>query len=171
MKHRIQPIAYFTLAFTLGSIGYLSLAAVLRPWPVFAGPFRMFMYHEHHPYQYIALVSAVYAILATTWALTIGWRQTGVLRWLAIAAIIPLTIVIASFPGGMLWSWHDMQAGFVPVYWRRKLAEEGLMGLQIGWFVICLSFPYNVAGIVAGLFVTDKIEKKLRRTTGGTVRR
>lgn len=164
MKDKLQPLAYLTLAFVLGSTGYLLLSVVL-PWPVFAGLFRMFMYHDQHPFQYIALISVAYCVIATTWAWTIGWKQTGVLRWLSITAIVPVTIIVASFPGGMLWSWHDMQAGFVPTYWPRKIMSQGLMGLQLGWLVICLSFPFNVCGLVAGIFVTDRVEKKLRRTT------
>ena len=115
-----------------------------------------------HPLAYFIL--AVYAVIATTWAWTIGMRQTGFVRWLTIVAIIPVTIFIASFPGGMLWSWHDMQAGSVPTFWPRKLLLDGRMGLECGWLVIGLSFPYNFCGMLAGIFVTDMVEKRLHRT-------
>jgi hypothetical protein len=97
MKDKLQPLAYLTLAFVLGSTGYLLLSVVL-PWPVFAGLFRMFMYHDQHPFQYIALISVAYCVIATTWAWTIGWKQTGVLRWLSITAIVPVTIIVAVLP-------------------------------------------------------------------------
>ena len=159
------PVVFFTLAFGLGSIGY-EIASVLLPRPVFAGLYGMFMYHAQHPLQYIAVVAVVYALVASVWACTVGPKQKGVVRWLTIAGLIPTTIVLASFPGGMLWSWHDMQTGFVPAFWFRKLMQEGLWGLEIGWLVVGLSFPYNICGAMAGVVVAYLVEKRLRPTSG-----
>jgi len=121
----------------------------------------MFMYHEGHPFQYIAIVSLIYAIASTLWATFLGNRLIGVRRLISIVVLLPLVIIFASFFGGMLWSWHDMQAGFIPVYWFRKLISQGILGLNVGWFVILLSFPYNLFGIIVGVWTTNMIQVKL----------
>ena len=168
MNAGILFLCFLGASFTLASVGYALLSHLQTH--VFAGLFRMFMYHEEHPYQYIGLTAIVYAIIATTWATTLGSRTKGYLRCIGILAIFPTTILIASFPGGMLWSWHDMQAGFVPAYWMDKLFSQGMLGVETGWLVIALSFPYNLLGLIIGCVVTDQLEKHFRRTSASTVR-
>lgn len=165
MKKMLHPIVFFACAFALGSLGYLA-ASLLLPWPPFAGFSRMYMYHKQHPFQYIAVIAVCYALVVSIWAWTVGAKQKGLLRWMTIATLIPATILLASFPGGVLWSCHDMQAGFVPAFWFRKLMREGVWGLETGWLVVGLSFPYNICGTVAGIVVTDIVERILRRTNG-----
>jgi hypothetical protein len=166
MKKMLHPIVFFAFAFGLGTLGYLA-ASLLLPWPPFAGLYRMFMYHKQHPFQYIAVIAVCYALVASIWAWTVGSKQKGLIRWITIATLIPATILLASFPGGVLWSWHDMQAGFVPAFWFRKLMRGGVWGVETGWLVVGLSFPYNICGTVAGVLVTDIVERILRRTNDG----
>jgi len=120
----------------------------------------MFMYHEEHPLQYIAVVSVVYGIVGAIWLRifgeTAGWR-----RWISIFAAIALTIIIASVPGGIVWKIHDMQAGYFPQgarFWKDLLwgAKEGLL---VGWPVIAASTPYNVVGFGVGALVLHRLPK------------
>lgn len=115
----------------------------------------MFMYHEAHPFQYITIVALTYGVVATVcvicWPKLTGWR----LR-IAIVSIMLVTIIAASVPGGVLWKIHDMQAGYFPTgakFWN-DLLWGASTGLQGGWFVIGLSFPYNIIGLIAGYAVT-----------------
>ncbi len=71
--------------------------------------------------------------------------------------IIVLTILISSPFGGMLWHYHDMKAGYFPENWISKMISKGFIeGLQLGWFIILLSFPYNIFGSIICYFLTKK---------------
>ncbi len=158
------------IAFILGSAGYLAISTLFGY--AFAGLFRMFMYHEEHPLQYIGIVAVVFGILGAIW-----WRNfgdaIGLKRWISILACVALTILIASVPGGILWAIHDMQAGFFPEgsrFWSdlRWGAKEGLL---VGWLVILMSIPYNLIGLAAGTALLHKlpelvkwIESRTKRT-------
>ena len=118
----------------------------------------MFMYHDEHPLQYIAVVSIVFGVIGTFWLRVFGhsirWK-----RWISIIAAIVLTVVIASVPGGILWKIHDMQAGYFPPgvrFWDDLLwgAKEGLL---IGWLVIVASIPYNLLGLGIGVLVLHRL--------------
>ena len=105
----------------------------------------MFLYHYAHPFEYIAVVAVVYAIIATScvicWPRLSSWR-----RRLAVVAIMLATIFTASVPGGVLWKIHDMQAGFFPKgtqFWQ-DLFWGAFTGLKIGWLIVALSIPYNL---------------------------
>ena len=105
----------------------------------------MFIYHYAHPFEYIAVVALVYAVIATSgvffWPRLVSWR-----RGLAVITIMLLTIFTASVPGGILWKIHDMQAGFFPKgtqFWQ-DLFWGASTGLQIGWLIVVLSIPYNL---------------------------
>lgn len=120
----------------------------------FGGLFRMFMYHEEHPLQYVAVVSVAFGIIGTFWLRIFG-HSVGWKRWISIIAAIGLTIAVASVPGGILWKIHDMQAGYFPQgarFWGDLLwgAKEGLM---VGWLVIITSSPYNLVGLAVGALV------------------
>ena len=156
MTRVLKIYALFAVsAFVLGSLGYKMVQSLTPNDHVFGGLHRMFFYHESHPIQYIAIVAFTYALVATGCALRCphlyGWRQSG-----AIVAIILLTILVASVPGGVLWKIHDMQAGFFPKGFRfwGDLLWGASAGLQVGWLVIALSMPYNIVGLIAGYGVT-----------------
>jgi len=142
-------------AFLLGIAGYKALHVVMPHGFVFGGLYRMFMYHESHPSQYVGIMALTYGTIATSWILRwpelVGWRQSG-----AIAAIILASILVASVPGGVLWKIHDMQAGFFTQggrFWR-DLLWGAATGLEIGWMVMALSLPYNILGLIAGYGIT-----------------
>ena len=156
MRRALQFFAFFTSsAFALGSVGYLALHMVLPQGYVFGGRYRMFLYHETHPLQYIAVVAVTYGSIATAcvlrWSHLEGWH-----RFSAIVGIMIATVFVASAPGGVLWKIHDMQAGFFTMgarFWS-DLLWGALTGLEVGWLVIALSFPYNIIGLIVGYTVT-----------------
>ena len=57
-----------------------------------------------------------------------------------------------------------MQAGFVPAFPRMLdyLTWGGGRGLTLGWFIVLLSVPYNIACFIGGYFVTDFGQKVLK---------
>jgi hypothetical protein len=72
-----------------------------------------------------------------------------------VGIIVLLTVALSAPLGGMLWHWHDMQAGYFPAHWQRILLAEGSRdGLVVGWLVVLLSVPYNVLGIIICYFLT-----------------
>ncbi len=154
MPPALKLFGYFALsAFVLSSVVYFVMHSI-SPY-VFAGLFRMFMYHESHPLQYIAIVAITYAVIATVCVLRLPkltrWRQRA-----AIVAIMLLSVIMASVPGGILWKIHDMQAGFFTTgerFWS-DLFWGASTGLSVGWMVIALSIPYNVIGLIVGYRVT-----------------
>lgn len=145
MKHTIVGVALGLFAFTLGSLGYVAMSAL--GGRAFGSLFRMFLYHEAHPFQYIAVVSIAFGVLGAFWFAVFG-GTTGWRRWLSIFATIILTILAASVPGGVLWKIHDMQAGYFPEgsrFWD-DLLWGAQAGLETGWLVILFSLPYNLIG-------------------------
>ena len=57
----------------------------------------------------------------------------------------------------MLWHFHGIQAGFFPNNWLNVLLVDGFSdGLSIGWFIIMMSFLYNLAGFFCMLFSDKK---------------
>ncbi|MDB6110408.1 MAG: hypothetical protein JWR69_2158 [Pedosphaera sp.] len=156
MSRAFKLFTFFAAsAFILGAVGYLALHAVMPRGYVFGGLYRMFLYHEAHPFQYIAVVAFIYALIATVcvarWPHLAGWR-----RFATIICIIVATVFVASVPGGVLWKIHDMQAGFFTTgarFWN-DLSWGASTGLQIGWLVIALSLPYNIIGVITGYAVT-----------------
>ncbi|MEZ5647993.1 MAG: hypothetical protein R3E60_03440 [Alphaproteobacteria bacterium] len=141
------------------SLGYLVLHGIadnlLGQPVVFGGLFRMFMYHEEHPFSYIAVVCFVYAGVATIAGLWVRRHRLRkkLLAWL----VIPVTILLASIPGGMLWVIHDMAAGhfLTGLHLYRYLAWGAVTGLKVGWLIILLSVPYNILGAVIGYYLTQ----------------
>lgn len=138
--------------FTLGSLGYLALANTIGHG--FGGLFRMFLYHEDHPFQYIGLIAVIYGAMGSFWYA--HWSNTtGRKRFLTILATIIITIAIASPLGGALWVIHDMQAGYFPqgrMFWD-AIQWGALEGLRLGWLIMLVSIPFNIMGLLAGMFL------------------
>jgi hypothetical protein len=155
MKCLSLLFCYFTLScFSAGSIGYFFLILIMPKGWVFGALYRMFLYHWEHPYQYISLVAVIYGLVAASFALALRHRNK-ISGWI-IFFVMFLTIAIASPAGGLLWVFHDMQAGYFTEgqrFWA-DLGWGALEGLKSGWLVILLSIPYNLFGLEAGYFVT-----------------
>lgn len=155
MSRILALFSYFAvICFSAGSVGYILLRVVMPDGWVFGALYRMFLYHWEHPFQYIAIVSIIYAAVASTAALALRHRQK-TSRWM-IFAVMAVTILVASPLGGVLWVIHDMQAGYFTEgsrFWR-DIGWGALEGIRCGWLIILLSVPYNLLGVVAGYFVT-----------------
>jgi hypothetical protein len=103
---------YTGLCMTLASCIYFLLEKVVfringEHGYVFGMLYRMFLYHYQHPYQYIAIVSLVYGVVATLWALCCGTQTGWKLRWEVIALSVPYNII-----------------GIVVGYWAAGFLEE-----------------------------------------------
>lgn len=143
-----QILFYWLTSFACATLGYGLLWALLPGHHVFGALYRMFLYHEAHPLAYIALCCGVFGPLAAGATDAFGrrgrWGRVGVVGLLALA-----TVVISAPLGGMLWHWHDMQAGYFPTDWVRILLLRGLRdGLTLGWLIVLLSVPYNALGLL-----------------------
>lgn len=155
--HPVARLFFFYLAacFFAASLGFLALASLMGKIGAFGSLYRMPRYHELHPFQYIGLVSLVYGFCATfgavLWHRTRGWR-----RILAVTVILATSIAGSCLPGGLLWTLHDMSAGYFPKgarFWNNLLDGAG-MGLKYGWLVLAGAIPYNLCGLIAGYVVT-----------------
>jgi len=145
-------VSSFILAYSL----YYVLWLVMPGHYVFGALYRMFIYHSAFPMQYIAIPCFFYGIVATIFANKFRDRKTRG-RILLTGLIITLTILISSPFGGMLWHFHDMKSGYFPENWIAKMINRGsIEGLQIGWFIILLSRPYNIFGSIICYFLTKK---------------
>ena len=162
---------YTVGCFSLASFVYAVLKATLygEQGHVFGALYRMFDYHNQYPYQYILVVAVVYGIIATLWACFWGSTQTGRTRGLCILSVLGLTVLCSSVPGGMLWSFHDMQAGYFPEgsqFWY-TLSWGASHGFGLGWLVFLLSFPYNILCTFAGYWMTGYVERRTRNNRQG----
>ncbi len=122
---------------------------------VFGALFRMFLYHWAHPLQYIALMSLCYTLVACLVILSPN-NPVGRRPRLVIPFIMAASIIVASPAGGVLWVFHDMQAGYFPEgrrFWE-AIRWGAVEGIRSGWLIILSSIPYNILGVVAGYWVT-----------------
>jgi hypothetical protein len=152
----VRLFVFFTASsFILGGLGYFSLRVIMPDGWVFGALYRMFLYHWAHPLQYIGLVCLIYAAVATAVVFLCGDL---IHKWpyLMIPFIMCSSILIASPVGGVLWVFHDMQAGFIPegTHFWNDIAWGAVTGASTGWVVVLLSAPYNIIGLIVGYQVT-----------------
>ncbi|WP_430409020.1 hypothetical protein [Kordia sp.] len=154
LKSRL--LFFWISSFMLASILYYILWLLVPYHHVFGALYRMFLYHHAFPLQYIMIPCFFYGILATL--LTNSFRNKNTIRRIFLTIIICVLTTLLSSPfGGMLWHFHDMQAGYFPENWMSILIEKGfLWGIEIGWFIILLSIPYNIICAVGCYFLTKK---------------
>ena len=146
MKPMLKIFLFYQVSsFLVGAAIYSIAAYALELRWVFGSLYRMFEYHVEHPFQYVFVVSVCFASVATGYASKVS-ASVGGKRRIRILTILASSIVMASVPGGVLWKIHDMQAGYFPQgmkFWS-DLAEGAVMGLELGWLIVLLSFPYNL---------------------------
>lgn len=147
--------AFFSCSFGLAALIYHALALLTNGLLIFGVLPRMFLYHWQYPNQYIALVCLVYALLATALAPRIAHRPSLAI-WIVLA-----TPLLASPLGGMLWYLHDMQAGYFPNSWGKRLMDGAGEGILLGWLIVLLSFPYNVICALLGIRGTRRLAQRL----------
>jgi hypothetical protein len=157
MKNTIKKLLFFwTTSVSTAIPSYYLLWAIMPNHYVFGIWYRMFLYHWEHPIQYILIPCFFYGIIATYFSTSFVKKE--IIGQLFLTSIIILaTIVISSPFGGMLWHYHDMQAGYFPKNWIKEIITEGTeMGLEMGLIIIALSIPYNVLGSIVCYFLTKK---------------
>jgi hypothetical protein len=152
----------FALLFGSLSGTMILLRSVFRVDRPFAALYRMYEYHNEHPFQYIAIVAIGFGIVGTCWIDGYS-KTTGYLRWWTMTVAMLLTIVIASPFGGMLWHIHDMQHGFVPDNYLGKVLSGIGEGLVCGWLIALLSTPMNLVGFATGYLSLSLLAKLSKR--------
>lgn len=146
MRRRI--LFYWLTSLGCATAGYGLLWALLPGHRVFGALYGMYLYHDAHPLAYLSLCCGVFGPLAAGATGAFGrrgrWGRVGVVALLALA-----TVGLSSPLGGLLWEWHDMQAGYFPADWARVLLLHGARdGLRLGWLIVLLSIPYNLLGLL-----------------------
>jgi hypothetical protein len=163
----LKRFLFFCLAgFTLAAGAYYVLVLLMPDGRVFGSVFRMYLYHLQFPLQYIFIPCFFYAIIASAFS---RWFAKSKLtaQLFIMTIIIVLTILISSPVGGMLWYYHDMDAGHFPESWFSKMVEYGFVdGLGFGWLIIGLSFPYNLVCCILAFFLTRKGSEWFERMNG-----
>lgn len=127
----------------------------------FGMPYRMFLYHLCFPLSYIFIPCFFYALIATY--LSSYFSKVSISYKITLTIIICILVTLISSPfGGMLWHYHDMQAGYFPDNWLYKMVSLGFSwGLRDGWIIVLMSVPYNIIGTVICFFLTNYLSKKL----------
>lgn len=149
---RLPPFVQLFLTGVITAMsGYVVLAKGLDWLFTFGAAYRMFMYHLAHPLPYVVLVSAVYAALGSAW-LRRGPSPSPWRRRLASGVILVSTILLSAGPGGMIWVYHDMCAGFFPPPDRMIAAFYWgfFTGLETGPVLVLTAVPMNVIAVVVG---------------------
>jgi len=151
-----QLVFFWSASFTIATIGYYLLYVIMPNHWVFGTSYRMFTYHWQHPMLYISIPCFFYGIIATIFSNKfLDMKPLG--RILLTLAIIVSTVLFSSPFGGMLWHYHDMQAGYFPYNWFSKMVELGFSwGFSMGWLIIGLSIPYNIIGSIVCYYLTKK---------------
>jgi hypothetical protein len=155
MSANLKRLLFFwTTSFGAATLGFYLLWLVMPRHEVFASWFRMLPYHNQHPVSYILLPCFFYGCIATVFANR--FRRQGKAGQLFTTLLIALLTLLFSSPaGGMLWHFHDMQAGYFPSNWVRYLVVNGFsMGISTGWLIIGLSLPYSLFGIIVCFYLT-----------------
>lgn len=130
---------------------------------VFGSWYRMIRYHEGNPIPFILIVCFFYGFIALFFTSKFA-NQKSIKGKIALSLLVAILSIIASSPfGGMLWHYYDMKAGWFPKNWLNKLLNGAIEGLYIGWFIILLSIPYNILGLIVNYFILDKVSKSITK--------
>jgi hypothetical protein len=120
---------YWVTSSAAAIAGYYLLWFVMPGHYVFGTWFRMVLYHWGHPVAYILIPRFVYGIIANKRAGKFAIKKTPEQVGMTVG-IVALTILISSPLGGMLWHYHDMQAGYFPQDWGSILIFNGISWVQ-----------------------------------------
>jgi len=154
---------YFAISSILAVTVYYLLWFIMPLNCVFGFPMRMAAYHYEYPIQYILIPCFFYSVIASLVA--DYFIQAKILKRILLTVLIVLLTVLLSCPfGGMLWNFHDMQAGYFPHNWMNVLfIKAPVMGLQCGFLIIASAIPYNLIGTVICYFLTLKGGKMFQK--------
>lgn len=169
MKRHIQSFLFYLVTCNiLGNLFFVLLYIVMPLHYVFGMAYRMYLYHYTHFYQYIFIICFFFSLFAMLFN-NLFARSKLSFKFLIILIIIILTITISSPFGHALYYFHDMLAGYFPNNWASILLDSALEGitpggLSLSWFIILLSIPYNVIGIIASFYILNYGSKKFTKS-------
>lgn len=144
-------IFFWATSFLLGTLLFFILK--MFGFDAFGATFMMPQYHNAHPIPYILLACFFYGLLATRLTRRFSKRSLGG-QVLMTLLIVLLTVLISSPFGGMLYYYHDMEAGYFLPNWPSILLQKGAFeGIQLGWLIAAISIPFNIIGIVVTFFL------------------
>jgi hypothetical protein len=150
--------AIFLSIYCFNALVYTILASLgIR---VFGSLFRMFLYQDQHPYQFILVFSLLLA-LCTAVFINFFHGLKGLKKYLGIAVTFAAAFALSCAAGGLLWKIYDMQANFAPSGWQfwKDLFRGIQAGVLSGWKIALLSFPFNLivaAGDLAAVLIFFK---------------
>lgn len=149
-------IFYWIISFIISVIIYYVLWLIMPNHSVFGALMLMYLYHYEYPINFISIPCFFFGIFATMFTDRFIKKPTGS-RVVLLMLILFLTVLFSSPIGGMLWHYYDMQAGFFPKNWLTKIITIGTEeGLEVGWFIVLISIPYNVIIAVSWYFLMLK---------------
>ncbi|MBP9773515.1 MAG: hypothetical protein KBD00_02690 [Candidatus Peribacteraceae bacterium] len=104
------------------------------------------MYPDQHPLQYIAIISFIFALLNAVWIVAVRKKFSQKMKWLQITFIAFLSALISCVLCGMLWIYHDMQAGYFPSHdaMIAYLKWGAVQGFFLGPLIVAFSIPMNL---------------------------
>ena len=155
----------FLLSFIAGAAIFFALKLVFvlvegRYASPIAYYYRMFGYPEEHPFEYIAVLAAPFALLTALW--TITRMRFPRMRAVQIIGIMIVSALISCLLGGLLWELNDMQAGFFPTYdlMIDHFMRGASLGLMLGPVMILFSIPMNIIACGFAYAIADFTQRK-----------
>jgi hypothetical protein len=119
---------YSILTFLLGATLYWTLLNFFKSYLPWGNPYgamyRMHAYHYEYPYQYWAILSVTFGLIASFWLKFSNGKNIFV-RLISSLFTFPAAVLLASIPGSMLWAFHDMQAGFFKDNVGKRASPQG----------------------------------------------
>ncbi|MBC7864576.1 MAG: hypothetical protein IAF38_16500, partial [Bacteroidia bacterium] len=139
---------YWIASFFIAGSCYFLMWLIMPEHGVFGAMFRMYLYHWMHPIPFILIPCFFYGIFASLFSETF-YKKKIFGKLLLTLLILVLTVLFSSPFGGMLWHYYDMCKGFFPQNWFSVMTSKGFSwGLELGWLIVLLSFPYNLLGCI-----------------------
>jgi hypothetical protein len=160
MNSTLKNLFYYWFSSLLTAIiGYYMLQMVSSNKIVFGSFFRMHSYHHENPIEFIVIPCFVFGLIATFFSN--NFESKTKFKRILITLTIVITTIILSLPlGGFLYFYYDMKAGFFPNNWIEIIISKGFsQAFSVGWFIILVSFPYNILGIAA-TYIILKVNPK-----------
>jgi hypothetical protein len=131
----------FLLYFGMKALNGQSPIVVFLPF----APLHIKPYHDQYPVPYLLASALVFAVVSALWLVLIAPRLTR-LRLLQIILLPWVALLFAGPVWGMLWVYHDMQAGFFPAF--PQMIDYLLFGARQGLYftldVVMFSLPLNL---------------------------
>jgi hypothetical protein len=137
----------FVITSAVAFLLYFGMEAVSErsPLVVFVPFAHITPYHDLYPIPYLLMSALVFAAVSALWLVFIVPRFTG-FRFLQIILLPWIALLLTSPIWGMLWVFHDMQAGFFPAF--PPMIDYLLFGARQGLYfalnAIVFSLPLNL---------------------------